>query len=442
MIITYCYLVLYLITAYVVINCIYISKKTSSLILAAPIAVMYYWSIFGAWSWIPMKLNGEYDFYESIMFTVDIDKYYLESLILYSIFIVVFTSYVRHVANHSVVDKQTLDKRRASYKDYIDILNDSVLYKLIAFGLLVVYVKFSMKDLSIAMSQGVSAYQLSRFHSSLGGLGSMVSFFGDTFLYLTIPLVFSRKRLIKNIFVWGELAIYFSINMLLGNRGTMLCGLIMAIILCAELYGLRKTFKPKYILIAILVLSGIQMISFVRGMPVIDILSGNYDLNFWEILRSTTQSQEQYASQISMYGVLKNDVAFTYGTSVWFLLSTLIPSFLGLPRPERIYMYYVYNTIHGKPDIGVTLHHATAWYLNFGYIGIVMGALLWGFVLKFFFKRRDKYIYFYGATVFSAVSVQMIRDSGPESYKGCLLLSTIIPMLIAYYCIKQKRIII
>lgn len=438
MIVTLCYIVLVFITICVCASCFRIAKTSSSLILVVPIAVMYFWSIYGAWSWIPMKLSGGVDFYETIAYTVNIDEYYLESLIFYSIFIMVFCAYVKRVAKRYSTTFDELNRRREVYKDYFDILNHSKLYYLIMYSLLVAFVYFSMRDLSTAMRQGVSAYGLSRFNSSLGGLSSMIAFFGDTFLYLSVPLLFCRKNMAQKMSVIAPIGVYFFINLLLGNRNTLLCGLVIGVVIFAELYGLKQTFRPKYLAIGIISLTAIQMISFVRGMSINQILSGNYDFNFFDVLDSTTGSAEKYAAQISMYGVLANNVSPTWGTSVLFLISTLIPSFLGIPRPDRIYTYYVFQTMHGKPDIGITLHHATAWYLNFGFIGIILGALLWGWVFKYLYSRRNRFVYFYGAVLFSAVSIQMIRDSGIESYKGCLLLATILPMLIAHFCIKQK----
>lgn len=440
MIVLLCYFVLCVITIYLVVTVLHIIRKTSSLILVTPIFVMYFWSLFGVWSWIPMKLGGGFNFYESIMFVVNIDEFYLESLVLYSIFIGVFTAYVNNFARNQHRDTYQIEQKKIKYRGFIDKLAKRKPYYVIIYSMFFYFVFMSMRDISSAIQQGVSAYGVSRFDSSLGGLNTLVDFFGNTSMYLIIPLLFSnRTKKFKIIYIICPLIMYFTINLLLGNRNILLSILIIIVILFSELNGLKKTFRPHYLLLAFCGLLGIQLISFIRGISIAQVLAGDFEFSIKNLISSLGNSAEQYAAQLSMYGVLKNEVPCTFGTSLLFLFSTFVPAFLGLPRPDRIYMYYVMQTMHGKPDIGVTIHHATAWYLNFGLIGIIVGALLWGVFLKFLYKRRLSFIYFYGSILFSVASIQMIRDGGPESYKGALLLVTIIPMLIIHFCLKKIR---
>ena len=77
-----CYILLVLITVYVIGISIAIVRRTKSLVLAIPIAVMYFWSIFGAWSFIPLKMSGGNVFYEDMMFAVNIDGHYFMMLYL------------------------------------------------------------------------------------------------------------------------------------------------------------------------------------------------------------------------------------------------------------------------------------------------------------------------------------------------------------------------
>ena len=440
MISTLCYLVLCFITAYVIVISISIIKKTSSLILVAPVAVIYFWTIYGAWAWIPMKASGGYHFYEGIMFVVDIDSYYLASLILYSIFIIVFITYLFYIANIKSTKKSNgYDIDREFYRETIDVLDRNNYYYSILYLLFLVFVFFSVKDLKESIIQGVSAYELSRFDSTIGSIGTLVIFSGDTFLYLSVPLLFVRKSLFKKFKVILPIFIYFIVNLLLGNRNTLLCGMLEGVILSVELYGFRKIIRPRNVIIAVLAFMGIVMVSVLRGLAIEDILSGDFEIDFLTLFDSANKSDEKYAAHISMYGVLKNNVPFTYGSSIISLLSTAIPSFIGIKRPDDIYMYYVMQTAHSKPDIGMTLHYATGWYLNFGFLGIVLGALVWGYVIKRLYFMKYKFIYMIGSVLFSAVSIQMIRGGGLEAYKGVLLMDTIIPMIIVYYCLKKNR---
>ena len=70
------YTLLIVVTIYLIIISVMMIKKSHSLIPVVPIAVMYFWSLYGAWDWIPMKLSGGSNFYENLLFIVNIDEYY------------------------------------------------------------------------------------------------------------------------------------------------------------------------------------------------------------------------------------------------------------------------------------------------------------------------------------------------------------------------------
>lgn len=438
MIITLCYIVLVVITLYTVRSSITIFKNCHSLIPVVPIVIMYMWSIYGSWSWIPFRLSGGETDFEALMYRVNIDEYYLLSLVLYSLFIFVFVSvelsYVKRYRKRFIVWSNP-----DVYKTFIERLSNNRLYNLISYSLLFVFLFLSYRDIIAAMRSGVSAYLLSRFDSTTTGINSLINFCGETYAYMVLPIFFSsqtKKKLLPMI----TFGLYFLFNFMLGNRNILLTSLVIVVLLYAELYGIKKALKPRNIFIAAALLLGIQLISFLRGLSVADIVSSKQEFTFGNLLMSLFSSSEFYSAQFSLYGLLKYDVGFTYGSSILFLISTLVPSFLGVPRPQAIYDYYVLGTTHQIPEFGVTIHHASAWYLNFGILGIILGALLWAYVLKFLFIRKKYFIYMYGAILFSANSIPMIRGGGLEIYKGCLLLCTIIPMVLIYFSrVKFKR---
>lgn len=429
------YIILFVITLYSILIVRKLYKKSGSLVPVIPVVVMYFWSIYGAWSWIPLKMAGKTGPYEEILFTVNVDDNYFMMILLYSVFIIIFSQYI--LAN---IRRGQFDSIKSSYYfKKIEALGNSKTYKFFILALWLGYVLFTMRDISSAMSGDVSAYQLSRFDSTAGIYRTLVQFMGDTFTYLSIPLLFlknNKKCKIRTLLLFTS---FFGINFVLGNRNVLICGLIIGVILYSELYGCRKLLKIKTIVIGACLLTAIQFISFVRGLSVNALLQGGYQYGFFEVLTSTTHSSEQYAAQISMYGVLKYDVPITFGRGVLYFFSTFIPSIVGLERPERLYQYYLQQTVHQKLDIGVTIHHATGWYLDFGVVGIVIGGLLWGYVLLSLYNRKRSFVFLYGAIVFSVISIQMIRDAGIESYKGGFLLATVIPMLIIYFCTKKRR---
>jgi hypothetical protein len=92
-------------------------------------------------------------------------------------------------------------------------------------------------------------------------------------------------------------------------------------------------------------------------------------------------SNELFVPNFSMYAVLSNEVEPAYGISFKYLGSSLIPRFIKKERPPDVYDYYV-NEIHADVSAGqgYTIHHATAWLLNLGKGGIIIGGLLLGFL--------------------------------------------------------------
>ena len=69
-----------------------------------------------------------------------------------------------------------------------------------------------------------------------------------------------------------------------------------------------------------------------------------------------------------MYGVLAAGVEPRFGYSLYSLVCSVIPRVLWPDRPRDIYLYYS-ESVGAIQNQGYSLHHATGWYLNFGYPG-------------------------------------------------------------------------
>ena len=80
-----------------------------------------------------------------------------------------------------------------------------------------------------------------------------------------------------------------------------------------------------------------------------------------------------------MYGVLAGNVEPRFGYSLYSLVCSVIPRVLWPDRPRDIYLYYS-ESVGAIQNQGYSLHHATGWYLNFGYAGVALGALVMGLV--------------------------------------------------------------
>ena len=439
MIVSLTYFVMCAITIWVVFVSYRLAVRSSSLIPVVPIAAMYYWSLYGVWSWIPMKLSGGSSYTEDALFPINIDGYYLQSVIYYSLFIVVFSVFELHIVRER---KRSREEQKTISENYISSINklaDRRWYGIGLAVLLLLFIYMWYRDLATAFSSGQSAYQVSRWETETGTAEYLSMFLGNLFIALAIPLLFVTNRKRKRTFYIAMVGIYYGMNFLLGNRSALLSGLVLAVIIFGEIYGLKRVFRLRNILLAVGCLFFIQVISIVRGLSVSALVTGDFHVSIGDVFQSLTGSSEKDAAQVSMYCTLKKDVPFTYGKSILFLMSTVIPSFVGIERPERVYTHYIDHILPSGAEVGMTINHVTAWYINLGVIGIIIGALVWGYTLRFFFVRRSKFLYMFGAALFSAAAIPMIRDGGIECYKGCLLLGTIFPMIFVWYFLKKYR---
>jgi hypothetical protein len=131
----------------------------------------------------------------------------------------------------------------------------------------------------------------------------------------------------------------------------------------------------------------------------------------------------------------------TYGTSLVSLGASLVPHFIWPDRPEGVYEYYV-NSVHAMPGTGYTIHHASAWYLNFGVLGIIAGAFIFGWLWTFFYNKFLsiesikniflKILMIIGFCAFTAQIPALIR-TGPEGYKALAFEALLLPVFIIYF---------
>jgi hypothetical protein len=145
-----------------------------------------------------------------------------------------------------------------------------------------------------------------------------------------------------------------------------------------------------------------------------------------EVGRFVTSSNEAFGAHFSMYAVLAAGSQPQFGYSLYSLACSLIPRVLWPERPRDIYLYYS-ESIGAIQNQGYSIHHATGWYLNFGYAGVALGAillgLLWAYCLNAHqrIRLRTGLLFRIFATiapwVFVACLPPMVR-SGPEGYKG------------------------
>ena len=144
-------------------------------------------------------------------------------------------------------------------------------------------------------------------------------------------------------------------------------------------------------------------------------------------------SNELFAGHFSMCGVLKKNVQPSYGISFKNLIYSFIPSAFVKQRPEDAYTYYSHQ-MKFRGTQGFTINYITAWYLNFSYLGLLLGPLFIAAILllPFYLSRKlssnkgklFSVIAICGVTGFAAMMVR----SGPESTKALLYEGVLIPI--------------
>ena len=110
-----------------------------------------------------------------------------------------------------------------------------------------------------------------------------------------------------------------------------------------------------------------------------------------------------------------------------------------------IYNYYA-DSVGAIQNQGYSIHHATGWYLNFGYTGIALGAVVMGLVWAWCLNAHQRIVPRSGlafrlfATIspwlFVACLPPLIR-AGPEGYKG-FIDGVLIPMAVPLACRPEE----
>jgi len=231
----------------------------------------------------------------------------------------------------------------------------------------------------------------------------------------------------------------------LGNKNEVLSTLVVGVL---AYLGLVR--KPNWIRAGLVLAAGLWMlyaIDYFRAVPLAGLgeaVHGRAE-EATAVATFLTSSNEAYGAHFSMYGVLAAGVEPRFGYSLYSLVCSVIPRVLWPDRPPDIYLYYS-ESVGAMQDQGYSLHHATGWYLNFGYLGVALGAvvmgLIWAYCLNAHRRAGSGLLFRLFGTVapwlFVACLPPLIR-AGPEGYKGFVIEGVLIPMgVLAFACRPRK----
>jgi hypothetical protein len=434
-------------TTVIVVLAVAVYRKRRDIGTLVGIAALYYWSLFGAWFIVIDKTGGfsgkNYGYLEGKLFSIALDQNYLLALGLYAGFIII----VELTLLLAVAPAQ--DRIAAPLR----LRHGPIL--LIGLGAGLASLWLVADKLNAAYILNTSAYIYTRsqtdewftLHQVLNRVALLPPAIGLAVLAAgkrSRVLVSVRRRYTLPAYLL-LLAAMLTFTFVLGNKNEVLATLVAGVL---AYLGLVR--RPNWIRAGLVVAGGLWVlyaIDFFRAVPLAgleDAVSGRAE-TATGVVDFLTSSNEAYGAHFSMYGVLAAGVQPRFGYSLYSLVCSAIPRVLWPERPQDIYLYYS-ESVGAIQNQGYSLHQATGWYLNFGYLGVALGAivmgLIWAYCLNAHRRAGSGHLFRLFATVapwlFAACLPPLIR-AGPEGYKGFLIEGVMIPVgVLGFACRPQK----
>jgi hypothetical protein len=467
------YLIPTICTIAIIVSLFFHFKKFKNIYIIISSVVLYYWSIAGSWFFIldrenpalGKKLGIHFHYYLDVLYPVQIDFYYFKAIILYTLFILSFIwgSYFFLKVRKPAVQKLS----SPIHLNPVFILLPALVGMAISCFSVHEEIMSSIRHFK-SFYYTINADTTQRFHTLHLASNTLMAISSYAFLGLIMSpngnfLVLDKSS--KFIYRLGIflLALVLGYLILLGGRNYFIFGALLIFVLAYENSGTKQWLK-KVVIGGIVLIAPLFLTELTRGTPIISLAiyelnkpknhseqtqNGREDFFFDEekqekyqvsgvsTLQSLLYSNEMFVPAFSMYAVLKEDIPITNGKSLAWLVSSIIPSFVGIERPEDSYKYYIQHTRAAEvKNQGFTIHHATGWYLNFGILGTIIGGLILSMVLSIGYKKyKSAYRKWHKLCWFSAfagtfIFIPRLIRSGPEGYKSIFLIAILFLMVV------------
>jgi hypothetical protein len=418
-------------------------------------AVMYYWSLHGAWSIVTDQLGGDskmhYHYLFDKTFSVYLDEYYVWTLALYAAFIITVQLCVLFWIK---------PRLRTNNHEPVVLSHDRILVFCCTAAALSIWIIYD--SLGVAMSSGASGYVATRstvdeikwfsIHQVLNRIALVPAAIGfATLMSSGQSRYLSGARHMRHYLGYaGLLSFMFGYCVVLGNKNE----LALALFSGCPFYFCNST-KPKtwqLVGIGTILLTGVGFIDYARTFSLDEIASSFSFAELANSLNRLADSNEGFAAHISLYGVMAYELPFTYGSSITSFLASIIPREMWPDRPPEIYQYYAdgVGAVYGQ---GYTIHHAAGWYLNFGVTGVFVGALLLGRLWVGLYNNTlysptrqpgSTWRVFQNVCFFTfSASLPTLIRGGPEGYKGVIIEGLLLPVIVltlSRSSVKRKRV--
>lgn len=418
--------------------------------LLVGIAALYYWSLYGAWSLVIDKSGGfsgkNYHYLELKMFPIALDDNYLIAIALYGAFIVAV----------ELTLLAAVSTARLRPFPRLVLRHEPIL--LVGSLAAVASMLIMREKLGTAYAMNTSAYLYTRadpgewftLHQVLNRVALIPPAIGVASLAAG-----AQSRYFVNVaraYTWPAYAALLgsmcAFTFVLGNKNEVLTALVagfLAYVASAE--------RPHWVRAGVAAAVGtwfLYTIDLFRGTPLAGLwqaVTGRLS-EATDVARFVSSSNEAFAAHFSMYGVLAAGTPVRFGYSLYSLACSLVPRLAWPGRPRDIYLYYS-ESVGTIQNQGYSLHHATGWYLNFGYPGVLLGGVVLGLVWAGCLNahgrlggRRGLLVRLFAVVApwtFVANVAPLVR-AGPEGYKGVLIDCVVIPVgALAFACYRKRR---
>lgn len=421
---------------------------------------LYFWSLHGTWAIAIDKTGGisgaYYHYLEKKLFTIFLDNDYLLSVTYYYIFCIGILCTAIIVISSSHPTGNYTSRTKPQTKNILELkIKSAFILATISLALGLYIIKDSIVEsiiLNLSTYQSTRQYEnpffpiyqlLSRSALYISCIGSAIIFSGDRAKYIYAQ----GGGFIKFLMVFVAI-VSISVMMLMGNKNELFVSVIGAGLFYLSNVGMNLVpLRYAWFGFGVLFMAGIT--DYVRGLGASNLASEMTWEGVSESFEHIIFSNEGFAAHFSMFGVLHNNIPIKFGASLEALPHNFIPRIILNERPPSIYEHYI-TGVSGNLDQGFTIHHATAWYLNFGLVGIVIGALLlgylWGRLLSLpevgeekTVSNKAKFLIFSIVPFTVTAYFPVLLRAGITSYKPLLIEAMIIPIVLFYFITSSLK---
>jgi len=468
------YILLFFFTAIIFRNAYIMWKVNKDFTLPISTLIIFYFTLAGAFifpldSFLGYKGTAIGLHYLAIfdrLFPVAFDIDYIISCAYYVLFILVFQyTYILFVKKIVRVNKINNQTEKLPY----EVIINPYMVSLVSFICIFISAFILRHEIYNAIAQEKSIYVLTRANkNSYYTIHQLANEFAVLipFIAYTFTVVKSNKF---NIRVEDKKAAFYILLVTciisslyiscLGNRREILSGLVFCTLI--SLNHFKDISLKRFGYIFMIVLTFFLANNFFR-LPVVskqlnNILHLERSGSFIEAkkepksgakegpIASVVFSNELFYAHFSMYGVIHKNIPLTYGSSFVSLVTSVIPRAINPNRPKDIYQYYV-DMINPAPGQIYTIHHVAAYYLNFGFFGVVLagfilaGFFIFAFFIDFYsFKKNGTFLILLKCLIPFLICGQLLTfiTAGPEGYKSMFLEGILIPVFLLWICSKK-----